>query len=341
MLLEKLLKLKEVSAPITEEDWLRIAIEGSAALTQFTPVLTENPVLSMAIGKDEAFLNELLLAEFQILNSECRQCSRASSRFQVTLSDGLASQGGVLVVTDEPSWLDDMTGTPLTGLMELKGSAMAWDPKFEEKCSWLQESLLPEEKPEEAVFSRGRGRPAALEVKSRLLTPGQILMKSLVGAQASRQSFLDYTRAREECGLPIRQQPPVPKVFVTSLARCYGSSEDAFSSCLPWLDLEYVLLKPKVSVFLGARVLNTLTDRKGWKNHVSTTFTHPKYGLIYVAEHPRDILAAPEGLLRTNGIHQLTAVLKIALARAEMLEENVGTLQETLLLEENELEEAA
>jgi DNA polymerase len=88
-------------------------------------------------------------------------------------------------------------------------------------------------------------------------------------------------------------------------------------ACLPWLEAELQVLKPRVLLCLGSTAAQALLGKtfRVTRHHGEFTTAHPFAPLVGATVHPSAILRAPTGEARREAMDALVADLKIV-ARA-------------------------
>lgn len=245
----------------------------------------------------EAFWN-MLIRDM----SGCNRCILAETRNKVVMPDGKFG-ASIMVVSDNPGFVEDLSGIPLSGSQEIKSSTC-------NNC--LNVFSCYDQRIKFSMYEKSRAKKRAITCKPRLIeddminkdiylyTVGNILDGILVtkyGGLYPRQNWIDYHEKRTG-----EKYHGVSPWYITNgvMCRSWNKEENKdvppdnypLSMCKHWLALQWAVLEPKVIVALGQKALGTVigSHNKAVTIPPGEVIQHPKLGPIVFNSNPARIM---------------------------------------------------
>lgn len=257
--------------------------------------------------------------------SGCTNCLLAETRNHVVLPDGNLT-AEVMIVLQNPSVNEDLTGIPLTGAMEIKSSDCGRCTQIE-KC--FNGRLLKDEKafPKRAVpvvCKPDLRKDPTITRNFILRTTGGVVDGLLVKQWEMTKPRLCWVKEYNKNCKPEEVIPEESPWFITNTISCRPTDQEKLkdlpestvpkSLCRPWLLLQWVILQPKVIVCLG---LESLTSFVSSKEDQSNIFINQvfesKFGPILFNTHPATIMRDPVKESKAMAYARLAETFKLAL----------------------------
>lgn len=260
-------------------------------------------------------------------SSNCQKCILADNRTTVVRADG-DHNARIMLIAEGPGFLEDGTGLPFVGTMELKSSRCGQcinHPKCYShrmlktldsrmganrllKCS---PNLTSEQLMVEEFFVRSAGS----------ILDGIILKK--YGMKYPRKNWIDlYNRLH-----PDEKTNLVSPWFMTNIVMCRSFDKNTLkdtppqsipkNACKPWLVLQWAALQPAIIVALGRPALATLVgDEKKAALYYPGDIIETKFGKVIFAYHPAFYMREPSKETRALGYAKTSEILTTALTIA-------------------------
>lgn len=295
-----------------------------------------NPILRRVTDIDNSYLEGIDLDKAPIDPEEfyqyflglikgCQDCSLCSTRTTVVAPDGPIT-APIMVVGEGPGFLEDLSGIPLVGPMELRGSRCF-------KCSGLTACYDGKLLKDARDFPRRTVQPnckpnirkeSLLKDKTFYLrSAGSILDGILLNRWKfayPRQNWIDqYNLNNEE--KPWEHKSPW---FITNMILCRSfdptllkDTEPGYVSrnaCKKWLTYQWSIVQPKIIVALGRQALGViLKSKEAAKLIAPNEIIDSKYGPVIFQYHPAYYMRGNQKEVRAYGYAKLATTLEKAL----------------------------
>lgn len=255
----------------------------------------------------------------------CKKCLLSETRNHVVLPDGNLT-AEVMIVLQNPSVNEDLTGIPLTGALEIKSSPCGKCTKVE-KC--FNGRLLKDEK----AFPK-RAVPVVCKpdlLKSPTITRNFVLKTTggvfdgilLKQWELSKPRLCWVKEFNKNCD-PVDIIPEESPWFITNTISCRPTDQEKLKDlpestvpknlCKPWLLLQWVILQPKIIVCLGLESLSSFVPSKSEQSEIFINqIFDTKYGPMLFNTHPVTIMRDPVKESKGMSYARLAETLKLAL----------------------------
>lgn len=256
------------------------------------PLHPKSPYSKLDKGSIEESVREFINSKI----SNCTLCNRCNSRTNVVLSDGYFD-AQLFVVSDYPDILDDRTSFPLSGSAEIKSSNCVACQNIN-ICYRDRNNLFPipcEFKPYEKqeAISFNCNKPAVefpASAFNSIITKLQTEEEnSYLSFRKNWDTYLDRSVAKED----VEYYKSYPKVFVTSLVKCFGETiptDEEIDVCSKWLEIERKLCRAKYTLLLGEASIRTVLGAVNIEEVIDQTHEIEGWGTVVCYYHPREIL---------------------------------------------------
>ena len=255
----------------------------------------------------------------------CHKCLLSETRNHVVLPDGNLS-ADVMIILQNPSVNEDLTGIPLTGAMEIKSSDCGRCTKIE-KC--FNGRLLKDEKafpkrPVPVVCNPDLLKNPTITRNFVLRTTGGVFDGLLLKQWEMSKPRLCWVKEYNRNCKPEDIIPEVSPWFITNTISCRPTDQEKLKDlpeatvpktlCKPWLLLQWVILQPKVIVCLGLESLTALVPNSKDQSEIYINqIFESKYGPILFNTHPATIMRDPVKESKGMAYARLAETLKLAL----------------------------
>jgi len=259
--------------------------------------------------------------------SLCTRCALSEKRTQVVLPDG-TYQGKIMILSEGPGSLEDASGLPFTGPMELKASRCATCANsvscYDHRILYKPNSYNKKSKP--IICNPKPVNKNTLPKQFYIRSAGAILdavISKSFGNKYPRQNWINlYNKEKEE-------KIPYDSIwYITNTVSCRaynhitGKDEtpsNTFRSiCKKWLLLQWAVLQPAVIVCLGKSALELLVGGADKANQVvAGELFDTKYGKVIYQPHPASVMRESHLESRAYGYAKLAETLKKAVEYTE------------------------
>lgn len=277
------------------EETLALTAEATSELNTFSP-----PGIKDTLAQENEHLEELLFAKVNTKLASCRLCGRCEGRTQVVLGEGDRS-AKLFIVAPDASWIDDRTGLPLSGWLEVKASRCGGCSGFGE-CYFGLMSGSTTEPERRCSYQKEEDETqikSALNFPLQLNFPGQAFDKALTLTKEGRPAWHTLAEKRKSLKLEGKIKIPAARVYITAAVRCYHKEIPTIEerlACRPWLLIERRFVKAPVTLVLGKDALTSVLGYVPEDEEYETLKAHPhdtlEWGRVFVTDWP----APPEEL---------------------------------------------
>ena len=259
---------------------------------------------------------------------KCNDCVLHTSRTQVVAPDGIP-RSDIMIVLEGPGFLEDRTGVPLVGPLELRGSRCATcansDKCFHDKIlsrpyGWKKKKL--------GIADCDEKQTGAITLPDTvyLHSTGSIIDGMLINewkfAYPRHNWVAQYNEAH-----PTKPWPMKSPFFVTNAVLCRAADpltgKDArpkrthWEACRKWLTYQWVACDPKIIVCFGRSALATILGNetaalRQKPNEIVVT----KFGPVIFNNHPAFFMREENRQIRGLGYAKLKRTFEMALQYA-------------------------
>ena len=255
--------------------------------------------------------------------SGCEKCLLAQTRNKVVLPDGDLS-AEVMIVLQNPSVNEDLTGIPLTGAMEIRSSDCGKCKKIE-KC--FSGRLLKNEKdfPKRSVpvvCNPDLQVDPTITRNFFLRTTGTIFDGILIEKFGFDQPRLNWLKEYNRNNPQDLRELKSPWL-ITNTISCRPTDQEKLKDlpeatvpktlCKPWLLLQWVILQPKSILCLGLESLNVFVPAKEHSQVFINTPYESKFGTVIFNTHPASVMRDPVKESKGQAYARLAESLRLAL----------------------------
>lgn len=260
----------------------------------YTPLGKGNPVGELV----QTFINSRIATCSAC--SRCK-CSKHDNRTNVVMPDGFYD-ADIFVVTDYPSIADDKTGIPLSGPFEIKSSncikcknfTSCLDSGYTNQCSFIPGDL-------------NNLKNSDIKFPGRILSDTLSLnRKDPTEFTSTRASWSPFLRAVASDPETFDKWNVRPRIYVTSMVKCYGSAlptEEEVDECIKWLYIERTLSTAPITLVLGNtvynKILGTIDGMLEWEEALNHVQEDQTWGKIICYHAPDNIIPYRDTDLRT------------------------------------------
>lgn len=263
-------------------------------------------VLSTCVTEEEAQAaphdrQEFLDWWWKELGGPCTRCVLSTTRCQTVKPDGRVDHGRpmVLVVGEGPGEMENFTGLPLVGPMELRGSRCGHCQLvggcYSHKMLYRLDGRHPRKKT--IVCAPQIGPDALLTQKFYLQSAGSIVDAVLMKAwnmSYPRQNWLDYYNELHVDAPWVHHSPwfftnsILCRSFDTQLNKDKEPGTIPKRECKKWLIWQWAAVQPRVTILLGVPALEAMVSNKAQRAGIiaGEPFEHPKLGTMIFQSHP-------------------------------------------------------
>lgn len=255
--------------------------------------------------------------------STCTNCILSETRNKVVLPDGdLNSE--IMIIFQNPSFNEDLTGMPITGLQEIVSSDCGYCTKVK-KC--FEGRLLNRV---DGYMSKTKPIICKPDIIQERTIPSNVFLKStgsiFDGILAKKHGLkfprLNWIKDRNKNGEMIGHTSPF---FITNTVLCRSTDSSRSkdievatvpkSRCKPWLMLQWAIVRPKVIICFGQEALKSIT-----KNYVSINeFCETPYGKVLYNKHPAFIMRELNKENKSYGYASIGETIDIALREVGLI----------------------
>ena len=257
------------------------------------------------------------------LISTCSNCPLANGRNTVVKSDGLAS-ASIMVIGEGPGSLEDLSGLPLVGPLELQAS----------RCATCENSLVCySNKLLRKPTSWGGKRKHVIcneRQTGQPTLPHQFYMRStgaIVDGLLLKKWKMAYPR---HCWLGLHStdseiEAPCSPFYICNTTHCRSWDKTNLTdhtptfqcreACRPWFNAEWAAVNPKAIIALGRVALTFLLRSEDKASQVTNgAWVATKYGPTIFSNHPAYYMRLEDQQQKALGYAKLAKVFERALS---------------------------
>lgn len=243
------------------------------------------------IEEEHERIDTLLLTRIGCRIASCTLCGRCQNKTQTVLGEG-TREASLFIVIPEPTWVDDRTGIPLSGLFEIRASRCSGCTHFNscyeklysgdpvtvyDRCSYTKEGNTNNIKQN-------------LLKESPIPMPGRTLDKTLRSMDEGRPAWNKMAALLYSYNIgPLHSFPS--RVYITSAVKCYSpnkATRPEREACSPWLHIERSFIKAPVTLAIGEDSMKSIfsdsIDPTTWNNGDEVT----GWGRVYYLKDIED-----------------------------------------------------